>query len=290
MERQRGPAALLHQGSVAGTGGAERPVRLARILQVDRPAVILGSSQPESDVDLDAAAAAGVEVVRRRSGGGAVLVDPRAVIWIDLLIPAGDPLWEADVQRAAWWVGDTWAAALEGIGAGGGPATVWRDGMRQTAWSKRVCFAGLAPGEVSVSGKKVVGISQRRTRRAALFQTAALLSWDPDALLLLLSLDDRERSRAGAELREAATGIGPQYAACVDRRHGRGATPRRRLTVCRRPANSAAGAGAGAWDPFLRRWPCRAPSAAARTGGGDGRRVARIFGLGLRPSDCGSGG
>jgi lipoate---protein ligase len=212
VERQHGPAAFLHQGSVAGTAGAERPARLARILQVDRPAVILGSSQPESDVDLDAAAAAGVEVVRRRSGGGAVLVDSRALIWIDLLIPAGDPLWEADVQRATWWVGHTWAAALEGIGAGGGRPTVWRNGMRQTTWSKRVCFAGLAPGEVSVSGKKVVGISQRRTRRAALFQTAALLSWDPDALLLLLSLDDGERSRAGAELRAAATGIGPQYA------------------------------------------------------------------------------
>ena len=49
-----------------------------------------------------------------------------------------------------------------------------------------VCFAGLGPGEVTVDGRKVVGISQRRTRAWARFQCAALGRWDPAALAELL--------------------------------------------------------------------------------------------------------
>jgi lipoate-protein ligase A len=51
-----------------------------------------------------------------------------------------------------------------------------------------VCFAGLGPGEVTIAGVKVVGMSQRRTRAGALFQCAALLAWDPARLVEVLGL------------------------------------------------------------------------------------------------------
>jgi lipoate-protein ligase A len=185
--------------------------RQARVLTVERPALVLGSGQRDSDVDLESAAAAGVDIARRRSGGGAVLVEPGAVIWVDLVIPAGDPLWQPDVGQATWWVGATWASALEA--AVGIQAEVWRGGMQRSPWSARVCFAGLGPGEVCIDGKKTVGISQRRTRAAALFQTAALLRWDPGALLSLLRLDDAERVRGQSDLGPVALGVGPEHAA-----------------------------------------------------------------------------
>jgi lipoate-protein ligase A len=59
--------------------------------------------------------------------------------------------------------------------------------MVRTAWSSLVCFSGLGPGEVHAGGRKVVGISQRRTRGWARFQCAAYLRWDPDALVALLA-------------------------------------------------------------------------------------------------------
>jgi lipoate-protein ligase A len=212
VERQRASAAELHAGSttLAAEVGGGRQIRL---LEVDGPALILGSSQPEADVDLDAAAAAGVEVARRRSGGGAVLLGARVAAWVDVIIPTADPLWDADVRRASWWLGDVWATALEVAGAG--PAQVWRGGIRTNSWSGRVCFAGLGPGEVCLGGQKVVGISQRRTRHATLFQTAVLLAWDPSGLLGLLQLDDAVRARGIAELAPVATGIGPDRAAAV---------------------------------------------------------------------------
>jgi lipoate-protein ligase A len=184
--------------------------RLVRILDIDRPAVILGSGQPAADVDPDAALRAGVQVARRSSGGGAVLVASGAVLWIDLIIPAGDSLWDADVRRASWWIGEAWAAAVDRVGAG--PARVWRGGMQRNHWSTQVCFAGLGPGEVFVGSQKVVGISQRRTRRAVLFQTAALLRWEPAALVELLAVDEAARPGALAELQDVAAGVGQERA------------------------------------------------------------------------------
>ncbi|HKA04003.1 MAG TPA: hypothetical protein VKD67_06720, partial [Acidimicrobiales bacterium] len=99
--------------------------------------------------------------------------------------PAGDPLWSDDIGRAAHWLGDAWTTALATAGVTG--ATVHRGPLIRAPWSDVVCFAGLGPGEVTIDGRKVVGISQRRTRAAARFQCAALLRWDPGALVALLA-------------------------------------------------------------------------------------------------------
>ncbi len=59
--------------------------------------------------------------------------------------------------------------------------------MRSTTWSRLVCFDGLGPGEVTSRGAKVVGVSQRRTRLAARFQTSLYLRHDPARLVALLA-------------------------------------------------------------------------------------------------------
>ena len=76
------------------------------------PAVVLGSTQRTDGRRRRAPTAAGLDVVRRRSGGGAVLVAPDDPVWIDVWVPAGDPLWTADVTRAFAWLGTAWAGAL----------------------------------------------------------------------------------------------------------------------------------------------------------------------------------
>lgn len=169
------------------------------------PAIVLGSAQPGDHVDRAAAEREGVEVARRRSGGGAVLVTPASILWVDVLLPNGDPLWEDDVGRAALWLGDAWSAALSALGVAS--PSVWTDRLVKSEWSTRVCFAGVAPGEVLVGDRKAVGVSQRRTRFAALFQTAVLLEWRPDDLLRLLTLDGASRRRASGELATAAIAV-----------------------------------------------------------------------------------
>jgi lipoate-protein ligase A len=149
-------------------------------------------------LDGDRVARAGIEVVRRASGGGAVLVVPGSMVWVDLAIPAGDPLWEADVGKAFWWVGDLWAAALMALGQG--PCRVHRGGLVPSPWSRLVCFAGLGPGEVTLGGRKAVGLSQRRTRAGAVFHGAALLEVRAHELVSLLDLAPAEQEQAVSAL------------------------------------------------------------------------------------------
>lgn len=201
-----GSAAELHQAAPDPINGPHRPSRQVTVMEASGPAVVLGSAQPEAHLDRARAAAAGVAVARRRSGGAAVLVGTGEVLWVDLVIPAGDSLWSADVARAAWWVGDVWVRALRAVRRD--TAEVWRQGMVRSPWSDRICFAGLAPGEVRVGERKAVGLSQRRTRHGALFQCAALLVWDPVPLLAVLDLTDADRRRGAVELGAMAIGTG----------------------------------------------------------------------------------
>jgi lipoate-protein ligase A len=180
VEAHQGSAAEFHARSV------DEPARRAVWWSiVDRPALVLGSAQRPEAADAAALAGAGVELVRRRSGGGAVLLVPGEVVWADLIVPAGDALWDDDVGRAAHWLGDAWARALAGCGLT--DLAVHRGPMVRTAWSSLVCFSGLGPGEVHAGGRKVVGISQRRTRGWVRLQSAAYLRWDPAALVALLA-------------------------------------------------------------------------------------------------------
>jgi lipoate-protein ligase A len=186
---------------------------LVRLLNPTDRVVILGSSQPESDIDEGRARSRGIGVARRRTGGGAVLVGPGLVKWVDVFVPAGDPLWDDDVGRASWWLGSAWADALAEAGVGSGE--VWRRGLVRTPWSGRVCFAGLGPGEVTVGGRKVVGISQRRTRHGALFQCALPIVWDPAPLLDIMALDEARRVAGIGELSDVALGVGVEAAAAA---------------------------------------------------------------------------
>lgn len=151
----------------------------------DRSAVVLGSTQNHSILDLDTCARLGLDVVTRRSGGGVVLVGPDLTVWLDVLVPRGHALWDDDIGRATWWLGETWADGLAELGLHG--LVVHRGGLESSELSRTVCFAGRGPGEVFVGSAKVVGISQRRTREWARFQCALSLRWDADTLAAALA-------------------------------------------------------------------------------------------------------
>lgn len=200
LERSRSTAAAFHARSV--------PDPASRVVwwhDVTAPALVLGSTQSESVADHDACRRAGVEIVRRRSGGGAVLLRPGGVTWIDVIVPRGAPGWADDVHRPMAWLGehlvDVLSDLLPGraVGAHVGP-------MVATPWSSLVCFDGFGTGEVLVDGHKAVGISQRRTRHAARLQCCWYSEYDPGELVRLLAPGVRP---AVGDLRPVATVPGP---------------------------------------------------------------------------------
>jgi lipoate-protein ligase A len=157
------------------------PTHSVWVNQVARPALVLGSSQPDQVVDAARAGAGGFEVCRRHSGGGLVVVRPGLDTWIDLIVPAHSELWSVDVGRAFHWLGEVWVGALRAL-TPSALVSMHRGPLRGGQGGKLVCFASLGPGEVTIEGRKLVGISQRRTARAARFQCVVTWQWYPDLL------------------------------------------------------------------------------------------------------------
>jgi lipoate-protein ligase A len=159
--------------------------------RLTEPALVLGSTQRRENVVDDAAcAAAGIDVIRRRSGGGAVLLVPDEVVWFDVVVPTGAIAGLGDdVHAPMLWLGDRLVQLLAPLIDG--ETTVRGPGMVSTPWSSLICFDGFGPGEVLVDGRKLVGISQRRTRAVARLQCCWYRSYDPERLVELLSVDIR---------------------------------------------------------------------------------------------------
>jgi lipoate---protein ligase len=184
------------------------PVRpLVRFVTVRDRAVVLGAAQRDDLVDTERAQAAGVSIVRRSSGGGAVWVAPDEMVWVDVVIPTADDRWVRDVNVAFLWLGDVWREALIAVGMPGDEVAVHRGGLVRNDVSSVVCFAGLGPGEVTANRRKIVGISQKRTRSGAWFQCGALLRWNPNELLGVLAnshITEAELANVAAPIRIAA--------------------------------------------------------------------------------------
>lgn len=157
---------------------------MATFFEADRATLVLGSAQPIAAIDADEAQRRGIAVARRRSGGGGVLLWPGEYVWLDLEIPASDELWSHDVGRSMWWVGELWRTAMEPLSAS---ATVHHGRLQHSPWSAHVCFAGVGPGELMQGDAKLVGVSQRRTRTAARFQSMVHLHWRPDVVAALVA-------------------------------------------------------------------------------------------------------
>lgn len=185
-----GTADQLHDRAIASAACVE-------VLRVEKSAVVLGSTQDFGIVDTEAARRLGFDVVRRRSGGGVVILQPGDHGWLDVTVPRGHQLWNDDVGRATWWIGDVWCEILgEVLGAAlhavdrGGSWTVHRGTLQASAAERSVCFASVGPGEVLRDDagvvRKVVGVSQRRTKDAARFQCTLFRAIDVELYAQLL--------------------------------------------------------------------------------------------------------
>ncbi len=180
VEQVSGSAQSLHDAEADFSG------RLIRVNNVSSPALVLGSTQNLDLVDTIRAEASGVQIARRRSGGGIVSLQPGAQCWVDVFIPADDPLWVDDVDRSSLWLGESWARVAARFGWTG--AEVYRGVPTEPELARLACFGSLAAGEVYRGRHKLVGISQRRTRLGAKFQCTAYLRFDASPILDLVEL------------------------------------------------------------------------------------------------------
>lgn len=105
----------LDQAQAEAVGaGLRRPT--LRIWEWGAPAVVIGSFQSlRNEVDLEAAARYGIQVVRRISGGGAMFIEPGNTITYSLTVPAS--LVEGlSFERSYAFLDDWVLGALRGLG------------------------------------------------------------------------------------------------------------------------------------------------------------------------------
>ncbi|MFN8475085.1 MAG: ligase [Anaerolineae bacterium] len=195
--------------SLALLAGVEETGQPAmRWYEIAPPALVLGSGQHLSDVNVAVCAAMGVPVVKRSSGGGAVFTG--VSLSLDVALPPDDPLDSHDITESYRWLGETWVAALASLGIAARLVSVAEaraDTRSLSPLLKRVCYAGLSPYEVAVGTRKVVGLAQRRRRQGALLQGGVYLHWPSEETAALVGITNQEQSALAEELPRRVAGL-----------------------------------------------------------------------------------
>ncbi|HEV8129009.1 MAG TPA: hypothetical protein VGQ14_05080 [Candidatus Eisenbacteria bacterium] len=191
--------------------GAGHDRFVARTYGWARPTLSLGRAEPfPGAYDAAALEAAGIDVVRRPTGGDAVLHDEEVTFAVAASVPGP---WAARPRRFATLVAEALAAALRALGL---PAAVVGRTEDMTgapvAPGSHPCFAHASAGEVRIGAFKAAGIASRFTRGAALSHASVPLT----ARHRDIADFRRDRDPARRALREHARSLGESLDAAVD--------------------------------------------------------------------------
>jgi len=179
-----------------------------RFFSWDPPTLSLGYGQPlDGRVDLAAAAQLGLGVVRRPTGGSAILHEgPDLELTYSVTAAAGDFEGADDLLATYQWIGRALEAGLNALGAPVAMVSVQPSDPRSMP---AFCFARTGSYELEAGGRKVVGSAQRRQAAGFLQHGAVMLGADP-ARLARVFPSSRD-PLAGMTTLEAVLGRRPSF-------------------------------------------------------------------------------
>jgi lipoate-protein ligase A len=183
---------------------AERGIVLPTLRLYDwaPPCLSLGYSQPFSDIDLSRLNSRGWDVVRRPTGGRAILHTDELTYAV--IGPKTDPRLQGGLMDSYRWISKALYQALNTLGL---PVEV-HTGKNPIAHQQPVCFENPSNFEITVNGRKIIGSAQARKKEAILQHGSLPLKGDLTRIteVLTYSADD-ERSLAGEILLEKAVTV-----------------------------------------------------------------------------------
>lgn len=170
-----------------------------RFYRWEPPAVTLGRNQPASEINQERVAELGYGLVRRTTGGRAILhIDE---LTYSVLAPRTEP-------RVAGGVMDAYLRLSNGLLAGLAQLGVQADkagaDVRAGKDVSAACFEVPSAYEITVGGRKLMGSAQSRKRDFVLQHGTLPLVGDITRLIELLYLSDAEQALLSAQLESRA--------------------------------------------------------------------------------------
>jgi lipoyl(octanoyl) transferase len=175
-----------------------------RLYAWDPPCLSLGYAQPLTDVDLPHLHARGWDLVRRPTGGRAVLHTDE--LTYSVIGPLDEPHLAGGVLDSYRRLAQALVAALRILGLPADIEGETRPAAGRTA--NPVCFEVPSTYEITVSGKKLLGSAQSRRKDGVLQHGSLPLTGDLLRILQALSYpDEGARTRAASRLLDHAATV-----------------------------------------------------------------------------------
>lgn len=183
--------------------GDEQALPTLRLYAWNPPCLSLGYGQKAADVDFMRAAALGWDVVRRPTGGRAILhVDE---LTYSVVLPAGDDIAAGNVVESYRRISRALVAGLVRLGVT--PAADRR--AERTDSTGSVCFETPSHYEITVGGRKLIGSAQVRRKEGVLQHGSLPLYGDLGRICdALACADEAEREAAKTQVRARAATLG----------------------------------------------------------------------------------
>jgi len=145
-----------------------------RVYSWSSPTLSFGRNQKTASYDRDALDSSGIAVVRRPTGGRAILHHREITYSVTAPVSPGE-----SIAAEYAWINALLLRALRAMGVDAEIAT--RSG-RAPAPDANPCFATATPGEITAGGRKLVGSAQYREHGAMLQHGSILVSDDQSSL------------------------------------------------------------------------------------------------------------
>ncbi len=172
------------------------------------PTLSLGAKEKAAEAaDIDECQSRGISLVRRSTGGRAVLHDIE--LTYSIVGRLGEIPFKGSVTSSYGVIAGALLDGLRSLGAGLELAA----GVRRSRGAHMPCFAAPSRFELAAAGRKVVGSAQRRLRNAVLQHGSILIRPQAELLAAATGLD----SSAAAILAQSMTGLEELLAGPVPR-------------------------------------------------------------------------
>jgi len=173
-----------------------------RFYQWERPSISIGYFQKASDVNLDYCGKKGFPLVRRLTGGRAILHDEE--LTYSLSSYTGSTLFKDCLIETYTVISN---ALLRGLQLNGIHARISFRKKRSEHHNNPSCFTSMSFGEITANKKKIIGSAQKRYKNGFLQHGSLLLGFNADELRhALTEIGPDDLSRIGS-IREWSSGI-----------------------------------------------------------------------------------